>query len=231
MGYYLPWVLASGVLGLFGSGLISTMTPETKPIAWISYQIIAGMGRGCGTTMVSDVHCPCCLTETDRFLCIFLAYGGDAKYPLTRTDSTWDVYGSILPIVRRFHVPHVWTDHFQLRSCRVSKEICTYSRYTSCGRCWGCWSAKCGAALGIAGRHKSLQHKLHKRVLSCSSCLHHNGFLCLGNGMAQRQEAERRQPWLGWPKHEDGYRYVMGRTPAALSGWTAHRPSHRDVVS
>ncbi|KAF9884918.1 hypothetical protein FE257_000909 [Aspergillus nanangensis] len=51
MGYYLPWILASGVIGLVGSSLISTLTPETSPAAWISYQIIAGIGRGCGTTM------------------------------------------------------------------------------------------------------------------------------------------------------------------------------------
>ncbi|KAE8365531.1 MFS general substrate transporter [Aspergillus caelatus] len=51
MGYYLPWVLASGMLGLVGSVLMSTLTPETSPAAWISYQVIAGIGRGCGTTM------------------------------------------------------------------------------------------------------------------------------------------------------------------------------------
>ncbi|KAK3301208.1 major facilitator superfamily transporter [Chaetomium fimeti] len=51
MGYYLPWVLVSGILGLVGSGLISTFTPDTGPAAWIGYQIIAGVGRGCGTTM------------------------------------------------------------------------------------------------------------------------------------------------------------------------------------
>ncbi|KAK6063594.1 major facilitator superfamily transporter [Seiridium cupressi] len=51
MGYYLPWVLASGILGLVGSGLISTLRPETSPAVWTTYQIIAGIGRGCGTTM------------------------------------------------------------------------------------------------------------------------------------------------------------------------------------
>lgn len=54
MGYYLPWVLASGVLGFVGSGLISTLKPATSSGAWIAYQIVAGIGRGCGTTMASD---------------------------------------------------------------------------------------------------------------------------------------------------------------------------------
>jgi hypothetical protein len=53
MGYYLPWILASSVLSLIGSVLMSTLTPDTSTSAWISYQIIAGMGRGCGATMVS----------------------------------------------------------------------------------------------------------------------------------------------------------------------------------
>jgi hypothetical protein len=84
------------------------------------------------------------LTDADSFLSS--AYGGDAKYPLTRTNSTWHVSDSILPIVRRFHVPHVRTSHLRLQSCRWSKEICTHSRYTKGDRCWGCWPTKCGAA-------------------------------------------------------------------------------------
>ncbi|EFQ35394.1 major facilitator superfamily transporter [Colletotrichum graminicola] len=51
MGYYLPWVIASGILGLVGSGLISALRPDTSPAVWIGYQIIAGVGRGCGSIM------------------------------------------------------------------------------------------------------------------------------------------------------------------------------------
>jgi len=51
LGYYLPWGVISGVLVPIGSGLISTLRPESAPVKWIFYQIIAGTGRGCGMQM------------------------------------------------------------------------------------------------------------------------------------------------------------------------------------
>ncbi|KAL7803484.1 major facilitator superfamily transporter [Trichoderma aethiopicum] len=50
IGYYLPWSVASGAITAVGSGLMSTFTPESSSAEWIGYQVIAGVGRGCGVT-------------------------------------------------------------------------------------------------------------------------------------------------------------------------------------
>lgn len=50
-GYYLPWGVASAVFQAVGYGLLSTIHPHTGPGNWISYQIIAGIGRGFGMTV------------------------------------------------------------------------------------------------------------------------------------------------------------------------------------
>lgn len=51
LGYYLPWVVLSGILTSTGTGLISTFRPTTSTGTWIGYQILAGAGRGCGIQM------------------------------------------------------------------------------------------------------------------------------------------------------------------------------------
>jgi hypothetical protein len=52
LGYYLPWSLASAVLVAIASGLMSTFTPDTPTAKWVGYQILVGIGRGCGLQMV-----------------------------------------------------------------------------------------------------------------------------------------------------------------------------------
>ena len=51
LGYYLPWGVVCGALASIGSGLISTLRPDSSAVKWIFYQIIAGTGRGCGMQM------------------------------------------------------------------------------------------------------------------------------------------------------------------------------------
>jgi len=48
LGWYIPWSMASAVLTPIAAGLMSTFTPHTPAAEWIGYQIIAGIGRGCG---------------------------------------------------------------------------------------------------------------------------------------------------------------------------------------
>jgi Na+/melibiose symporter-like transporter len=55
-GYYLPWMIASAVLAGVGTGLLSTLKPHTSAVAWVFYQLIAGIGRGCGMQMVRSGH-------------------------------------------------------------------------------------------------------------------------------------------------------------------------------
>ncbi|KAJ9190997.1 hypothetical protein DTO164E3_9055 [Paecilomyces variotii] len=51
LGYYLPFALFSGAVTAVGNGLISTFSPGTSTGKWIGYQIILGVGRGCGFQM------------------------------------------------------------------------------------------------------------------------------------------------------------------------------------
>ncbi|KAL8861950.1 MAG: hypothetical protein Q9178_001820 [Gyalolechia marmorata] len=48
IGYYLPFAVASGVLSIIGSGLLTTLTPTTSTGKWVGYQIIQGVGGGFG---------------------------------------------------------------------------------------------------------------------------------------------------------------------------------------
>jgi len=52
-GYYMPWMIVSGVLAGIGNGLLSTMGVNTTTVEWVWWQIITGLGRGSGMQMVS----------------------------------------------------------------------------------------------------------------------------------------------------------------------------------
>jgi hypothetical protein len=45
-------MLACGVVNSIGSGLCSLLSPTTSTGAWIGYQIVLGVGRGLGTSIV-----------------------------------------------------------------------------------------------------------------------------------------------------------------------------------
>lgn len=47
----MPWSVASGILVAIGTGLLSTMNENTSLGMWVGYQIIVGVGRGCGLQM------------------------------------------------------------------------------------------------------------------------------------------------------------------------------------
>jgi len=51
LGYYLPWIIASGMIQAIGVGLMSTFKVDTHSAKWIGYQVIAGLGRGLGMQM------------------------------------------------------------------------------------------------------------------------------------------------------------------------------------
>jgi len=48
IGYYTPFMLASTVVMSIGSGLLTTLMPNTAHPAWIGYQAFAGLGVGLG---------------------------------------------------------------------------------------------------------------------------------------------------------------------------------------
>ena len=47
-GYYMPWFLAGSVVSLIGCVLLSTADMDTKPGAIYGYEILVGIGTGCG---------------------------------------------------------------------------------------------------------------------------------------------------------------------------------------
>ena len=48
LGYYVPFMIANGIVMSIGAGLITTFTPSTNHPKWIGYQIIFGFGLGLG---------------------------------------------------------------------------------------------------------------------------------------------------------------------------------------
>ncbi|KAJ0413761.1 major facilitator superfamily domain-containing protein [Aspergillus carlsbadensis] len=48
LGYYVPSMLVSPVFCAIGSGLLSTIAPNTNHRYWIAYQVLFGLGVGCG---------------------------------------------------------------------------------------------------------------------------------------------------------------------------------------
>lgn len=52
-GYYLPFMLICGILNAIASGLLSLLSPTTPTSKWIGYQILLGIGRGFGLSVVS----------------------------------------------------------------------------------------------------------------------------------------------------------------------------------
>lgn len=48
IGYYVPAMLLSPVLCSIGAGLLSTLSPSSGHNAWIGYQVLYGLGIGCG---------------------------------------------------------------------------------------------------------------------------------------------------------------------------------------
>ncbi|CAI4216987.1 unnamed protein product [Parascedosporium putredinis] len=47
-GYYAPFMLSGSLAMALGYGLISTFKPDTPPVQWIGYQLLAGTGVGLG---------------------------------------------------------------------------------------------------------------------------------------------------------------------------------------
>ncbi|KAI9368161.1 major facilitator superfamily domain-containing protein [Aspergillus egyptiacus] len=48
VGYYVPFVYLSVIFTAVGTGLLSTLEPDSGPARWIGYQVLFGMGIGLG---------------------------------------------------------------------------------------------------------------------------------------------------------------------------------------
>ena len=48
IGYYVPAMIVSPLFCSIGAGLLSTLTPNSNTGHWIGYQVIFGVGIGCG---------------------------------------------------------------------------------------------------------------------------------------------------------------------------------------
>jgi hypothetical protein len=48
IGYYTPFMYIAAIAMPIGAGLLSTLKPDSGSAKWIGYQIIFGLGIGCG---------------------------------------------------------------------------------------------------------------------------------------------------------------------------------------
>lgn len=48
VGYYMPFIYISSIMMPIGAGMLTTFTVKTPTREWIGYQIILGIGVGCG---------------------------------------------------------------------------------------------------------------------------------------------------------------------------------------
>jgi hypothetical protein len=108
-GYYLPWIVASTILMAIASGLLSTLAQDTQTAKWVGYEILIGIGRGCGMQMVSQV--------TAHFgppaEYIRLAHYRHPKHPSCRSNPCWDVARCFLSNLGWNGVPHFHTAYLQ----------------------------------------------------------------------------------------------------------------------
>lgn len=63
-GYYNPWMLFCVVMISIGSGLFYTFNPATGHAKWIGYQVVFGLGLGCGFQQ-ANVAVQTCLKPVD----------------------------------------------------------------------------------------------------------------------------------------------------------------------
>ena len=52
VGYYMPFIYISSIMMPIGAGMLTTFTVNTPTREWIGYQIILGIGVGCGFQQV-----------------------------------------------------------------------------------------------------------------------------------------------------------------------------------
>lgn len=110
-GYYLPWSILSAILVAVAAGLISTFTPHTSTVKWIMYQVIGGIGRGCGLQMVSTEIAQCfndCLTCLD-----IIAYHCHPKQSPTAANIDRNCFGRFLPDLWRLSFSDNSSGYFQ----------------------------------------------------------------------------------------------------------------------
>lgn len=53
IGYYIPAIIVCSILSAIGAGLLSTMTRFSDHSYWIGYQVLFGLGLGCGGQQAS----------------------------------------------------------------------------------------------------------------------------------------------------------------------------------
>ncbi|KAL2842994.1 major facilitator superfamily domain-containing protein [Aspergillus pseudodeflectus] len=51
VGYYLPFMYMAPVVGSIGAGLLTTLHVSSGPAAWITYQLVLGVGTGAGMAL------------------------------------------------------------------------------------------------------------------------------------------------------------------------------------
>ncbi|KAF1363464.1 MFS general substrate transporter [Lizonia empirigonia] len=74
IGYYIPGMLACAILSAIGAGLLSSMTSSSNHAYWIGYQVLFGLGLGCGGQQAS-LAAQSVLPKKDLGGAVFLSVG------------------------------------------------------------------------------------------------------------------------------------------------------------
>ncbi|KAL8832019.1 MAG: hypothetical protein Q9170_005052 [Blastenia crenularia] len=92
LGYYTPWAITGAVLSSVGYGLLSILGPGSSPGKWIGFQIIVGIGRGCGLQIpiiaVQNNVPPASISVAMAILVFSQTFGGSLFLALSQTAFT-----------------------------------------------------------------------------------------------------------------------------------------------
>jgi hypothetical protein len=175
--------MASAVLTPIAAGLMSTFTPHTPATEWIVYQVIAGIGRGCGMQIVSLAYMvPDYLAEAD--IAITIGSRCCPKLATAARRPDWHGNRSLLTDIWRQSFPRPRRAGFQQWPKPWAETVCTGCK---CGHCYlggsygypsscECWRP-CWSFAGIYSGDRS-------RLLPGTRLFSNDVGVLLGNGLA-----------------------------------------------
>ncbi|KAK0120299.1 hypothetical protein ONS95_011705 [Cadophora gregata] len=122
VGYYLPFTIFGTAMNSVGTGLMSTFTPHSLTSAWVGYQIISGVGRGCALQMpMIAVQNTLAKIEHPVSMSIMMfgqSIGGSISLAIAQA-----VFNSGLEDALKAHAPHVSYGQVTVAGARDFRHI------------------------------------------------------------------------------------------------------------
>ncbi|KAF3020107.1 hypothetical protein E8E14_005486 [Neopestalotiopsis sp. 37M] len=106
--YIPPWAIVGGLITSIGSGLLTTLTPETSTAKWIGYQILTNFGRGLAfqipITAVQEFVPPAKHAISITSMNLFMQLGNAVSVSASQT-----IFNNRLPVLLSRYAPEVNT--------------------------------------------------------------------------------------------------------------------------